>query len=363
MKKIISLIIVALIFVVSCRTEEEDKEDKSTSKKEQPEKKKQPRVTKLILDGSHKYTIGDNIEFQIEYPDSLQLDSIKILINNQREEVIYEEKAEIPSEKLPVGTNNLRFEVFLQDKDKEVLYKRLEFKSDIEPKLLSCNIKATYPHDSQAYTQGLFYEDGYLYEGTGQKGQSSLRKINLESGELISSRALPNQYFGEGITAYKDKIIQLTWTSRVGFIYDKEEFKLLRKVRYPTEGWGLTTDGEKLFMSDGSEKIYILNPENFSEIDRFEVYDNEGSIENLNELEYVDGEIYANVWQEDYIISFNPENGKVLEKIDCSNLVPEKFKGHHDYVLNGIAYDNENERMLLTGKRWPKIYHVEFPGL
>lgn len=363
MKKIISIIIVAHIFIVSCKTHDTDEKDKTTPKKEKTEKKKPSRVSKLILEGSDKYTIGDKIKFKLEYPDTIRLDSIKIFINNQIENVIYSEKAEISTEQLQVGNNNFRFEVFLQDKDREVLYKRLEFISDVTPKLLSCNIIKTYTHDSKAYTQGLFYENGYLYEGTGQKGQSSLRKIKLESGELISSRALPSQYFGEGITAYKDKIIQLTWTSRVGFIYDKEEFKLLRKVRYPTEGWGLTTDGDKLYMSDGSEKIYILNPENFSEVDRFEVYDNEGAIDNLNELEYIDGKIYANVWQEDYIISFNPENGKVLEKIDCSKLVPEKFKGHHDYVLNGIAYDKENDRMLLTGKRWPKIYHVEFNGL
>ncbi|MFO8236365.1 MAG: glutaminyl-peptide cyclotransferase [Bacteroidales bacterium] len=360
MKYILKILVISFAVLGSCTRPDDKKEDKSKeTDKEEP--KKQERVTNIkIEDPKSEYKTGDEIRFQFQYPDTIKLDSIRMDINNNQAKVFYKNKEELSTKNLPVGNNNFRFIVFLENREKEVLHKRLEFKSDIKPSLSQCEIIETYPHDPKAYTQGLFYEDGYLYEGTGQKGESSLRKIDLEKGEIISSRNLPSQYFGEGITSYQDKIIQLTWTSRVGFIYDKNEFKLLKKVRYPTEGWGITSDGDKLFMSDGSSKIYLLDPQDFSEIGRMEIYDHEGAVDNLNELEYIDGKIYANVWQQDYIISFEPDNGKVLEKIDCSQLVPEQYKNHNDYVLNGIAYDVEKDRLLLTGKRWPKIYHVEF---
>ena len=361
-KQILKFLLISAFILHAC-TGNKEQEKKTQKAEEKQTSKKQEKLSTLSYPANKtEYTAGEKIEFKIQVPDTINTDSIRFYINNDLIQVLRNNsnKTSLPTENLPVGGNNFRLEVFLDNGQTDVLYKRLTLKSDIKPKTLKCNIIKTYPHDPQAYTQGLFYENGYLYEGTGHRGQSSLRKINLEKGELINSLNLPSDYFGEGVTSFKDKIIQLTWTSRTGFVYDKDEFKLINKVRYPTEGWGITTDGKKLIMSDGSSTIYFLDPEFFSEIGRIEVYDQNDPVTNLNELEYINDKVYANVWQESYIISFNPENGKVLEKIDCSILIPEKYKNHKDNVLNGIAFDSENNRILLTGKRWPKVYHVEF---
>ena len=159
----------------------------------------------------------------------------------------------------------------------------------------------TYPHDPQAFTQGLVYEAGELYEGTGIRGQSSLRRVELETGLVRQQQVLPSQYFGEGITIFGDRIVQLTWQSRLGFVYDKTSFQLVQQFSYPTEGWGITHDGSRLIMSDGTENLYFLDPETFAELDRIEVHDEQGPVVRLNELEYVRGDVYANVWQTDRI--------------------------------------------------------------
>ncbi|MGM0613576.1 MAG: glutaminyl-peptide cyclotransferase [Bacteroidota bacterium] len=355
-----TLVIIPMIFF-SCSQPKEKDQDKE---KDDAEKKETYKEVSEVVEPGHneKHTIGDEVSISFTYPDSLKSDSAVVYAEGDlKVRMDKEEKeAEIKTDDLSVGENQIRIEVYLNNGHKETHHRTLKFKSDIQPENYEARIVKTYPHNKGAYTQGLFYEDGFLYEGTGQRGRSSLRKVKLETGEAINAYGLPNQYFGEGITSYKDKIIQLTWTSRTGFVYDKEKFKLINKVRYPTQGWGLTTDGDKLIMSDGSQNIYFLDPESFSELDRIQVYDHKGSVDNLNELEYIDGKVYANVWQETYIISFDPESGKVLEKIDCSNLVPDKYKNDKDKVLNGIAYDQENGRIFLTGKHWSKLYHVDF---
>lgn len=361
-KSFLTTFIIGFLIIASCgRTTEKDREQDESAVDKKKDVYKE--VSSLVKpEQNSKYTIGDKVDVAFSYPDSLKCDSARIYMNNNLsvQTGTQEKQAELSSDSFPAGNNQFRITLYLNNGHEETHYRILKFKSDIKPTTYKAHIVKTYPHDKGAYTQGLFYEDGFLYEGTGKRGKSSLRKVDLESGELINAYGLPGQYFGEGITAYKDKIIQLTWTSRTGFVYDKDKFKLINKVRYPTQGWGLTTDGDKLIMSDGSSNIYFLDPGTFSQLDQIQVYDHKGAVKNLNELEYVDGKVYANIWQESYIISFNPENGKVLEKIDCSNLVPEKYKNHNDRVLNGIAYDHKNDRMFLTGKYWSKLYHVEF---
>jgi glutamine cyclotransferase len=363
-KSLLTTFIIGSLIIVSCgkKQQKEQQQEESSSEKKKNVYKEVSNLTKPVQNS--KYTIGDKVEVAFSYPDSLICDSAKIYMNNQlnMQTGKDEKRAELTTDSLNVGNNQFRITLYLNNGHEETHYRTLKFKSDIKPSTYKARIVKTYPHDKGAYTQGLFFEDGFLYEGTGKRGKSSLRKVDLESGELINAYGLPSQYFGEGITAYKDKIIQLTWTSRTGFVYDKDKFELINKVRYPTQGWGLTTDGDKLIMSDGSSNIYFLDPGTFSQLGQLQVYDHKGPVKNLNELEYVDGKVYANVWQESYIISFNPENGKVLEKIDCSNLVPEKYKNHRDRVLNGVAYDHEKDRMFLTGKYWGKLYHVEFGG-
>ena len=224
---------------------------------------------------------------------------------------------------------------------------------------LTYKIVNTFPHDPNAFTQGLIFKDGFLYESTGQYGESSLRKVDLKTGKILHIRHLPEQLFGEGITLYQDRIIQLTWRSRVGFVYDKDSFTLFRKFFYPTEGWGLTHDGKHLMMSDGSSTLYVLDPMTFQLKNRIDVHDGDRPVFRLNELEYIRGVIYANVWQTDRIARIEPSTGKVINWIDLRGVLKpeEAIKAN---VLNGIAYDAARNRIFITGKLWPKLFEIEF---
>ncbi len=235
------------------------------------------------------------------------------------------------------------------------------FISEKPPQDIPYRIVARYPHPPGSFTQGLVFENGYLYESTGRYGLSRLRKIRLETGEILEEFPLSANIFGEGITIYKDRIIQLTWQSRIGFVYDKKSFRLLRTFRYPSrmEGWGLTTDGKYLIMSDGSNRLYFLDPDSFRVRKMLEVSNNERPVHNVNELEYIEGAIYANVWQSPKIIIIDPRSGQVTATIDFSDIVPKEYRGHTDYVLNGIAYDSRGKRLFVTGKMWHHVFEVE----
>jgi glutamine cyclotransferase len=220
------------------------------------------------------------------------------------------------------------------------------------------NIVNTYPHDRDAFTEGLVFEDGVLYEGTGLFGQSTLRRVELETGDILQIRELSAQFFGEGITIYGNKIIQLTWQSNVGFVYDKNSFELLQEFNYSTEGWGITHDGERLIMSDGTSTLHFLDPQTFEEIGQLEVFGNDGPVTRLNELEYIQGEIYANVWQTDWIARIAPGTGQVIGWVELGGLLtPEDCHEPVD-VLNGIAYDANTDRLFVTGKLWPKLFEI-----
>lgn len=216
-----------------------------------------------------------------------------------------------------------------------------------------------FPHDRNAFTQGLIFEDGVFIEGTGLRGRSSLRRVSIETGEILEYHALPSHLFGEGVTLYDDKIIQLTWRSNVGFVYDKDSFELIREFSYPTEGWGITCDDEHLIMSDGTANLYFLHPESFEEQKRIKVHDNKGSVERLNELEYVDGEIYANVFQTNRIARIDPKSGKVVGWIDLAGILTKEDRREPVDVLNGIAYDPGDNRLFVTGKLWSKLFEIE----
>ena len=217
----------------------------------------------------------------------------------------------------------------------------------------------TYPHDMSAFTEGLVFEDGVLYEGTGLYGYSNLRRVELETGKVLQIRELPSQYFGEGITIYKNKIIQLTWKSHLGFVYDKYNFKLLQEFNYPNEGWGITYDGNCLIMSDGTSILHFLDPETFEEISQIEVHENNIPVTKINELEYVQGEIFANIWLTERIARINPLTGQVTGWIDLKGILSPEDRSEKVDVLNGIAYDAKNNRLLVTGKFWPKLFEIE----
>jgi glutamine cyclotransferase len=216
-----------------------------------------------------------------------------------------------------------------------------------------------YPHDPNAFTQGLIYLDGVLYEGTGLYGQSSLRRVDLETGDVAQIVSLPEEYFGEGVTVLGDKIYQLTWENQTGFIYDRDAFEQTGTFTYPTEGWGLTHDGERLIMSNGSDALFFLDPETLEVNGRLPVYDEHGPVARLNELEYIDGSVYANVWQTNRIARIDPQTGQVTAWIDLSGLLPADQLTQPVDVLNGIAWDGENGRLFVTGKLWPTLFEIQ----
>jgi glutaminyl-peptide cyclotransferase len=222
----------------------------------------------------------------------------------------------------------------------------------------SFKIVRAFPHDSTAFTQGLAWRDGFLYEGTGLKGRSSLRKVRLETGEVTQRIELAAEYFGEGITFYKSEIVQLTWLSQTGLVYDARDFRLLRQFSYKGEGWGLTTNGNEIFMSDGTPEIRVLDAPTLTEKRRFAVRDGDKKIDQLNELEFVEGEIFANVWQTDRIARISPQTGKVLGWIDLQGLLSPMYRREGGAVLNGIAYDPLHKRLFVTGKFWPSVFEI-----
>ena len=215
----------------------------------------------------------------------------------------------------------------------------------------------TYPHDRDAFTQGLQVVDGTFYEGTGLNGRSSIRKVKIETGEVLQKRDVPAQYFGEGITVRGNELFQLTWQSGVALVYDRTSFTPRRQFKYTGEGWGLTQDATSLIMSDGTEYLRFLDPATFTERRRVRVSVGGTPLKNLNELEYVKGEVFANVWQTDYVARIDPKTGAVNGYIDFRGLLTPREREATD-VLNGVAYDEKTDRLFITGKLWPRVYEV-----
>ena len=222
----------------------------------------------------------------------------------------------------------------------------------------SYSVVHVFPHDRAAFTQGFEYADGFFYEGTGLSGKSSIRKVKIQTGEVVQRRDVDAEYFGEGITIWKSDLIELTWQSKVGFVYDRATFAPKRTFSYPGEGWGLTHDDTALIMSDGSAALRFLDPVSFAERRRVTVTDGGMPIQRLNELEYVKGQIYANIWQTNLIARIAPESGRVLGWIDLTGLLPAADRADVD-VLNGIAYDAARDRLFVTGKLWPKVFEIK----
>jgi glutaminyl-peptide cyclotransferase len=223
----------------------------------------------------------------------------------------------------------------------------------------SCRVINSYPHDQQAFTQGLIYIDGHLYESTGIAGRSSLRMEELETGRILKFHDVPGKYFAEGLTDWNNTLIQLTWETHVAFVYDRSSFHLLRTFNYTGEGWGLTHDTKNLILSDGTATLRFFDPATFHEVRRVTVKDQGKPVTQLNELEFIHGEIYANVWHSDRIARISPSTGKVRSWIDLTGLLPASKRSDPEAVLNGIAYDAAHDRIFVTGKLWPKIFEIK----
>lgn len=266
---------------------------------------------------------------------------------------------EIPAgHTVTTGRKSLKVSAYRGTRSQNPVTRFMLIYSDIIPKRYGYKVVHVYPHDVEAFTQGLIYDNGILFEGTGQKTGSSLREVDLQTGKVIRQHNLDPSLFGEGITLCRDRIYQVTWENKVGFVYDKTSFNVINKIYYNTQGWGLTTLNDKIVMSDGSNILAFYEPDMFTMVSRIEVYDNEKKIDSLNELEYINGEIWANIWMTDLIARIDPVSGKVLAYIDLKGILPASDTSHDSDVLNGIAYDKEGDRIFVTGKRWPKLFEI-----
>ena len=219
-------------------------------------------------------------------------------------------------------------------------------------------VVAEYPHDPDAFTQGLYFEDGYLFEGTGRRGESELRKLDVSTGRVVQEAALQPWFFGEGVAPWGDRIHQLTWVAGIGFIYDKVTFERVGQFEYGSEGWGLTNDGRSFVMSDGSAELSFRHPVSFRELRRLSVFDASGPVEQLNELEFIDGRIWANIWHEDQLVAIDPESGAVVGRLDLSGLLRGGRPADPEGVLNGIAHDPETGHLYVTGKLWSRVFEI-----
>lgn len=307
-----------------------------------------------------EYTIGDTIILETQNADTVKLDSVVLFLDADKVNVFdaNESTFSFATSNLITGKHIFGIVSWYKSESNRTDVS-LFFKSDIAPVQYKAKIINTYPHSTKSYTQGLLFDNGQLYEGTGQWGESALKKTELETGKVLDEHILPAKVFGEGIVAFEDEFIQLTWQARTAYVINKKDLSLKKSFTYDTEGWGITNYGKDLIMSDGSHKLYIVEPNTFSVIKQIEVFDNNKAIINLNELENIDGKIYANVYLSHNIVIINPETGKVEGNIDLTDIIPQKYKNENDNVLNGIAYNPENKKLYITGKRWDKLFEIE----
>ncbi|WP_316832606.1 glutaminyl-peptide cyclotransferase [Pedobacter aquatilis] len=307
--------------------------------------------------------LGKEIEVKIDFAKGEKIDSVVYLLDSAKVMLAKDTLGvKIKTQGLKLGNHLLTAKVYNGDMSNDITANVI-FLASKSPDLYTYKVIAKLPHDTTAYVEGLEYHDGFFYEGTGEKGKSDLRKVNIQTGKVLQRAKLDTAYFGEGITVVDNKILQLTWQEKTALVFDKDSFKLLKKLPYPRDGWGMTFDGQKIYASDGSNTIYFLDKNTYQTIGSIDVFDDKASRDNINELEYIDGKIYANVYTTNNIIIINSETGAIEGKIDLSGLLPaDYYKTDWDKsnnVLNGIAYDKVGKRLFVAGKKWPYIYEIK----
>ena len=349
------------IFIVSCNGSVKSS-DKNTSKtaREIPKKETAKLVNIAGPADGKEYSSGDMVNLKLSLRGERYPDSVRVFFDGRAVATLKAQNLEysIETDSARLGKIPLKIVAYEGDKRPQTLIHFINLKSDINPVLYSYRVINEYPHDKSAYTQGLLYHNGYFYESTGQEGKSSLRKVDIETGNILKIHNLESKFFGEGLVLFGGKLFQLTWKKKVGFVYDIQTFEEIKRVHYTTQGWGLTSDGEHLIMSDGTNKIYFLEPEYFTVLYSIEVYDNKNPVWQLNELEFINGEIWANIYTTDRIARIDPLTGKVKAYIDLSGILAGRY--HHTELaeLNGIAWDSENKRLFITGKNWPRMFEI-----
>lgn len=302
--------------------------------------------------------LEESVDLVLQNKENKSIDSVIYYINDLKVGAVKgNEKLPFALKNQKLGNQTIKALVYFEGKSIDILSSFSIYASK-EPQILNYKIVNTYPHDINAYTQGFEFYNGVLLEGTGQYKESTLRKTNYKSGKVTEQIKLEDKYFGEGITVLKDKIYQLTWKEKKGFVYDAKSFKLEKTFSFETEGWGITNDGEKLYMSDGTEKIYIINPDTFKVEDFINVYTNGAKIEAVNEMEWINGRIWANIYQKDAIAVINPKTGAVENVINCSELRSKVTQHPELDAFNGIAFNPITKTYFVTGKNWDKTFEI-----
>lgn len=323
--------------------------------------KKAARITFLSPAPGNIY-LGDTVKLELDIPETEQTDSVVYYVNDSLiEKSNGSDPVYFDSSTLNLGQQQLIAKHYQNGEltEKKVSVTLLPKQA---PEQFSFSVVNSFPHDDGAYTQGLEYHDGFLYESTGEYGHSSLRKVDLETGEVIQKIDLPKTQFGEGLTIIDNNIIQLTWQEGIGLVYDKSSFEKIKEFNYQAsrEGWGLCYDGEKLIKSDGTNRLYFLDKDTYAETGQYiDVYSQNGAVDKLNELEYINGKIYANIYLSDKIAIIDPTTGIVEAELNLIGLLPQKDHKPDTDVLNGIAYDKENDRIFVTGKKWNTLFEIK----
>ncbi|WP_320020337.1 glutaminyl-peptide cyclotransferase [Labilibaculum manganireducens] len=365
------LSLVCFLLLVSCNGKSVNNNKFTDKSFDEQTEKTTVIVNSLRLKQPHRgdlYTMRGNVEIEMTPRnraagiDSVQFWADETLIGSLTDEPWIVKW--VPEDQ-KMGKHDLKVMAYHEDGTIGIVSTFVNLKTNIPPVEYSYEIINEFPHDRGAYTQGLFYHEGFLYEGTGQRGESTLRKVKLENGEALSVKNLEQEYFGEGITFSKGKIIQLTWNAKKVFVVDPVTFEQEDTFEPNTsnnQGWGITSANNELILSDGTNVLTVLDADNYSRKRIIEVYDNSGMVTNLNELEYINGKIYANVWLTDRIVIINPETGRVEGNLNLGKilkLADKKILIEGDEVLNGIAWDSITNRLFVTGKRWPKLFEIK----
>ncbi len=357
--KIYSFVFIFLVGIVtsgSC-----DRKSSNTTKRVNAAVKVEKITAMTLPERNAQYVVGEQVPVHVSVPDTLSVDSVLVFFRGQPAgRYDGTDTLEVSTYDMHPGMAGVRTRIYFSGDSSETHSVQVELLSDITPVVYRYRVVNTYPHDPGAYTQGLIWYDGWLYEGTGNYNQSTVRKVRLENGEVIQARNNASDIFGEGITIFNGKIYQLTYRSQICFVYDLNTLEEVKKFYFQNkEGWGLTHTEEELIMSDGTNILYFIDPEMFTVKRQVEVYNEEGPVQNLNELEYIDGKIYANRYYTDEIVIIDPETGKEEGRVDMKGILSVKDRKPSTNVLNGIAWDPVGERLFVTGKYWPKLFEIE----
>lgn len=356
------LLIICSVFLLNNRCATGKNDRKSIPQKEHKDTRKHQKFFKL-KDSEKERTakLGDTIIFEFASRKQTNADSVKLTVREneqvlvQKSDLVYE----WATDNVPGGIQNLRFLIYFNDSLSEVLVKSITLFATSAPRKLNYKIVRKFWHDPEAYTQGLLYYNGYLYESTGHKNHSSLRKLSPQTGKIIQKYDLDNQYFGEGIARIGEEVYMLTWLSQKGFVFDINNFNVKRKFDLQTlQGWGLTNDKSTLILSDGSENLYYYDPVYFTQIKQISVCDDQKMVSQLNELEFTDKGLFANLYGQKEIVLIDLQTSTAIGILNLSDLFPEGIPDDMDHVLNGIAYNPDTNSYFVTGKYWPVMYEI-----